>query len=484
MILRKKVLTLAIATALVGAGLGGYVESRDLILSAAQAAAVTPNAPAAGAAIASNLPDFTRLADRYGPAVVNVTVNIKRGDVDHDEDAGNGADPLEQFFRRYGRPPQQSEAPTAAVGSGFIIRADGIVLTNAHVVDHATDVTVKLTDGREFQAKVLGVDERSDVAVLKIDGRDFPTVTIGKSAATRVGEWVVAIGSPFGFENSVTAGIVSAKGRSLPDGTYVPFLQTDVAVNPGNSGGPLFNMNGEVIGINSQIYSRSGGYQGLSFAIPIDVATKVAAQIEATGHVVRGRIGVQGQDLNQALAESFGLKEASGAVVSTVDPAGPAAKGGIRAGDVLLAVNGQPVHRAIDLAQQVGDLKPGTRATIDVWRDGAARKVAVEVAELQDEHKAAAAVAAAPQGRFGVAVRPLTAEERTQLSASSGLLVEQVAGPAAKAGIRPGDVLLQVNGSPVSTVEELRAIVEHAGTKAAVLVQRDAVRIFVPVTLG
>ena len=483
MILSKKLLTLAVAAALTGGAAGAYLSTHDVGTFAAHAAGLPSAAPTPAPALTA-LPDFSRLVDRYGPAVVNITVRLKHGnDGPDDDDADNESD-AERFFRRFGQPPQATPVPTTAVGSGFIVRADGLVLTNAHVVDHASDVTIRLTDGREFLARVLGVDERSDVAVLKVDAKDLPTVTLGNNSATRVGEWVVAIGSPFGFDNSVTAGIVSAKGRALPDGTYVPFLQTDVAVNPGNSGGPLFNMKGEVIGINSQIYSRSGGYQGLSFAIPIDVAAKVADEIEHHGKVVRGRIGVSGQDLTQALAESFGLPDAHGAVVSAVDPAGPAAHAGLRPGDVILHVNGRPVNRSIELAQQIGDLKPGSRATLDVWRDGTSRPVAIEVAELQEAHAANATDSSAQQGKLGVAVRALTPEERAEIATSSGVLVEGVTGAAARAGIRPGDVLLQFNGSPVSSVEDLRALVDHAGKKAALLVQRDNLRLFVPVTLG
>ncbi|MFO1318498.1 MAG: DegQ family serine endoprotease [Burkholderiales bacterium] len=485
MILSKKLLTLAVAAALTGGAAGVYLSTHDVGAFAAHAAGLPSGPPTSTPAPAlTALPDFSRLVDRYGPAVVNITVRLKHGtDGQDDDDAENESD-AERFFRRFGQPPQPTPVPATAVGSGFIVRADGLVLTNAHVVDHASDVTIRLTDGREFLARVLGVDERSDVAVLKVDAKDLPTVTLGKDSATRVGEWVVAIGSPFGFDNSVTAGIVSAKGRALPDGTYVPFLQTDVAVNPGNSGGPLFNLKGEVIGINSQIYSRSGGYQGLSFAIPIDVASKVADEIEHHGKVVRGRIGVSGQDLTQALAESFGLPDAHGAVVSAVDPAGPAAHAGLRPGDVILHVNGRPVNRSIELAQQIGDLKPGSRATLDVWRDGTSRPVAIEVAELQEAHAANATDSSAQQGKLGVAVRALTPEERAEIATSSGVLVEGVTGAAARAGIRPGDVLLQFNGSPVSSVEDLRALVDHAGKKAALLVQRDNLRLFVPVTLG
>ncbi|MBI1397674.1 MAG: Do family serine endopeptidase [Betaproteobacteria bacterium] len=467
-----------------GVGVGGYIGSHDLLITRAHAAAndavpiAVPSVPSA-----ASLPDFSQLVSQYGPAVVNITVTMDRDQNTMPD--GPNFDPFNEFFRRFGQPPQpQAQAPAKALGSGFIIRPDGIVLTNAHVVDHATDVTVKLTDGREFKAKVLGSDERSDVAVLKIDGKDLPTVSIGDDAKTKVGQWVVAIGSPFGFENTVTAGIVSAKGRALPDGTYVPFLQTDVAVNPGNSGGPLFNMKGQVIGINSQIFSRTGGYQGLSFAIPIDVAMKVANQIEEHGKVVRGRVGVQVQDLNQPLAESFGLDSTNGAVVSSIDPSGPAAKAGLKPGDVVLRVNGEPIHRSMDLAQVIGDMKPGSSATLEVWRNGEAKDMTVNIAELPDDQVAQNATGDSAQGRFGVAVRPLSPQEQSESSTKGGLLVEDVAGPAAKAGILPGDVLLQFNGTPVKSVDQLRGLVQHAGKQVAVLIQRQNMRMFVPVQLG
>ena len=396
-------------------------------------------------------------------------------------------DPFFEFFRRFGpnlpRTPQGPDMQ-GGLGSGFVVGSDGVILTNAHVVDGAEEVIVKLTDKREFKAKVTGVDRRSDVAVLKIDAANLPVVKLGDPGNMKVGEWVLAIGSPFGFENTATAGIVSAKSRALPDGTYVPFIQTDVAVNPGNSGGPLFNLNGEVIGINSQIYTRSGGYQGLSFAIPIDVATKVKDQLVAHGKVVRGRLGVSIQDVNQALAESFGLKQTKGALVSGVEKDGPAAAAGLQAGDVIVGINDKPIDVSADLPARVGDMQPGTRARLEVIRKGESRRIEVALGEMKDPKGAAAENAQAANGKLGLVVRQLDPDERRQAGLSGGLVVEQAAGPAARAGIRPGDVILSINGNPVKSVEDLRSLAAKAGKHAALLVQREDAKIFVPVDLG
>ncbi len=396
-------------------------------------------------------------------------------------------DPLFEFFKRFG--PGLQRAPRSphmlrGQGSGFIVSSDGVILTNAHVVDGATEVLVKLTDKREFRAKVVGKDKRSDVAVLKIDARNLPVVRIGNPAESQVGEWVLAIGSPFGFENTATAGIVSAKSRSLPGDTYVPFIQTDVAVNPGNSGGPLFNARGEVIGINSQIYSGSGGYQGLSFAIPMDVVSKVKDQLLAHGKVVRGRIGVTVQEVNQALADSFGLKQLQGALVSSVDKDGPAGKGGVQPGDVILRLNGTPVESSTDLSARVSDMAPGTRAKIELVRKGAPTQVDLVIGELKDTKTAAADTGDASHGKLGLAVRPLGEQERRQAGSDGGLVVEQAGGPAARAGIQAGDIILSLNGNRVNSVEELRNLVAKAGKRVALLVQRDEAKIFVPVDLG
>jgi serine protease Do len=337
-----------------------------------------------GAASTIQLPSFVELVRQEGPAVVNVsTTRVVQG-----EPAIPGLapdDPAAEFFRRFIPPGQPREFQARGLGSGFIISPDGYILTNAHVVAETDEVTVRLTDKREFKAKVIGADLSTDVALIKINASNLPAVHVGDANKLEVGEWVAAIGAPFGFENSVTAGIVSAKGRTLPEETYVPFIQTDVALNPGNSGGPLFNMRGEVIGINSQIYSQTGGYMGVSFAIPMDIAMEITQQLRAGGKVTRGRIGVQAQELTADLAASFGLKEIRGALVALVEKGGPADKAGIVPGDVILAFNGKPVNTSADLARLVGGTKPGTTAGADLWRKGAAASVKVTVAELKPE---------------------------------------------------------------------------------------------------
>ncbi len=449
--------------------------------------AAAPVAAASGPVTARGLPDFADLVQRYGAAVVNVRVTqAMRPAADVPEsrelDPGEG---LPDFFRRFQIPFPRGEAqPTQGLGSGFIVSPDGLILTNAHVVRAGTQILVRLTDKREFTAKVIGTDPQTDVAVIKIDATDLPVVRIGNPNAMRVGEWVVAIGSPYGFDNSVTAGIVSAKARSLPDGTYVPFIQTDVAVNPGNSGGPLFNMNGEVIGINSQIYSRTGGYQGLSFAIPIDVASKVQTQLVKYGKVTRGRIGVTIQEVNQSLAESFGLKKTAGALVSSVEKDSPAAKAGIEPGDVILKVDGREVQGSMDVSGYVADLKPGATARIEVWRKGAPREVTVTVGEMKPQTLASAVSGAQDQGKLGVAVRALTPEEQKEAGTSGGVLVENVNGAAARAGLQRGDIILALNNTPVKDPEQLRGIVAKSGKHVALLVQREDTKVYIPVDLG
>jgi serine protease Do len=407
------------------------------------------------------------------------------------------SDPFYQFYKHFfGNVPgmqgpggddggDSPDTPSASLGSGFIISSDGYILTNAHVVDGANVVTVKLTDKREYHAKVVGADKQSDVAVLKIDAKDLPTVKIGDPRASKVGQWVVAIGSPYGFENTVTSGIISAKSRSLPNENYTPFIQTDVPVNPGNSGGPLFNLQGEVIGINSMIYSQTGGFQGLSFAIPINEAMKVKDDLVKTGHVSRGRLGVAVQSMNQTLADSFGLKQPQGALVSAVDKDGPAAKAGLQPGDVITAVNGTPITDSSDLPTQIANLKPGTSADVTVWRDKASKSLKVTIGSLSDTKVASNDESSSQvQGRLGVAVRPLTPQEKSGASISHGLLVQQAGGAAASAGIQPGDVILAVNGRPVSNVDQLKQAVSQAGNSLALLIQRDNAQIFVPVDLG
>jgi serine protease Do len=436
------------------------------------------------------LPDFTSIVERNGPAVVNISV-VQQATRTADQPQLQPGDPFFEFFRRFGVPMPQDRTPTRGMGSGFILSPDGVILTNAHVVADASEVTVKLTDKREFRAKVVGVDRPTDVALLKIDANNLPTVQLGRSSDLKVGEWVTAIGSPYGFENTVTSGIVSAKWRSLPDGAYVPFIQTDVAVNPGNSGGPLFNMKGEVVGINSQIYSRTGGYQGLSFAIPIEIAVKVKDQLQRYGKVTRGHLGVTIQELNQSLAESFGLKNANGALVTAVSPNSPAQKAGVQTGDVVIGFNGKPIASSAELPLAVADVRPGETAQLKVWRKGSERTLKIVVGAAPDAQVAqndADAPAFADQPRLGVAVRPLTADESRQTGVASGLVVEQSGGAAAAAGIQPGDVILAVNGTPVKSSAELRALIQKSGKNAAVLVQRtsggDRTQVYVPVELG
>ncbi len=356
-------------------------------------------APAASASVPTvELPSFVTLVKKEGPVVVNVTT-VRT--VRQSAEAGPGMapdDPMYEFFRRFLPPPVTQEFQAQGLGSGFIISQDGYILTNAHVVADADEATVGLTSKRQFKAKIVGIDPRTDVALLKIDASGLPFVKIGDPGRLEVGEWVAAIGAPFGLENTVTAGIVSAKGRSLPEDTYVPFIQSDVALNPGNSGGPLFNMRGEVVGINSMIYSQTGGYMGLSFTIPIDLAMDISKQLQASGKVTRGRIGVQAQELNAELAASFGLKEPNGALVAMVEKGGPADQAGIQPGDVILAFNEKPVQNSADLARLVAGTKPGTTATVDIWRKGARQSAKVTVAELPPEPAAHAPGRPRPPG--------------------------------------------------------------------------------------
>ena len=441
----------------------------------ASTAATQPSAPpAATASAAVRGPgfDFTQLAKEEGPAVVNISVTKEVAAQMPQLDPN---DPFYQFFRRFqGQVPRQ--VPERGIGSGFIVSPDGYILTNAHVVDGVKEVHVKLTDRREFTAKVVGTDPKSDVALIKIDASNLPTVRIGSAKNVEVGQWVVAMGSPFGFENSLTAGVVSAKSRSLPGDGYVPFIQTDVAVNPGNSGGPLFDMNGNVIGINSQIYSRSGGYMGVSFAIPIDVAMHVKDELAKSGHVTRGRIGVAIQSVNQSLAQSFGLAKPAGALVSSVADNSPAARAGIKPGDVILAWNGTPIDDSADLPGLVADTPPGKHASVKLWRNGAERTLGVTVGTMPDEKVANAdnTKAGANSGRLGIAVQ----------QTEQGLVVADATGPAARAGVEAGDVILAVNDQPVKSVEQLRRLVDKAGKHVALLVQREDAKVYVPVDLG
>lgn len=488
------VITVFVAIALLASG---YIELRSRLEAVTSPALATTTSTGSEPAITpvtktdrvATEPGFSTIVSRNGPAVVNISITgtMKTSMEMPSFPQMDPDNPFYQFFRHFQVPvPDQGKTPIRGVGSGFIISSDGIILTNAHVIDNASEVTVKLTDKREFKAKVLGKDKPTDVAVLKIDANDLPTVKLGDPDQTHVGDWVLAIGSPFGFDNSATAGIVSAKSRSLPDDGYVTFLQTDVAVNPGNSGGPLFNSDGQVIGINSQIYTRTGGYEGLSFAIPINVAMKVEKQIIKNGKVERGLLGVTIQEVNQALADSFGLKKPMGALVGSVESDGPAAKAGVKPGDVILKFNGTSIADSNELPPLVANMKPGSKVQLDIWRDGKHQEISVALGDLSNSKLASNDDNdSVNKTRLGVAVRPLTSEERKQDNVrEGGLLVEDVGGPAARAGIQPGDVILSLNGERVSKVEQLRKLVANHGKHVALLVQRDNSRIFVPVDLG
>jgi serine protease Do len=486
--------TLAVA-ACDGGRAPGNAENASGARMAPPAAPQAPTEPSPGtsAAAARGLPDFTDLVARYGPAVVNVSV-VERGRPAalQNEEGGSAEDPLHDFLRRFGVPPRGNPQPSRGEGSGFLITPDGYIMTNAHVVDGAGEVTVRTTDRREFVAKIVGVDRRTDVAVIKIDAKEMPTVRLGDPSKLRPGEWVVAIGSPFGFENSVTSGIVSATSRAVNDpgsqeSNLTPFIQTDAAVNPGNSGGPLFNMAGEVVGINSQIYSRTGGFMGISFAIPIDVAVNVKDQLVKTGRVQRGRIGVQIQEVNQQLADSFGLDRPRGALVSEVVPGEPGAKAGLRAGDVILGVNGRNVERSNDLPVIIAAQKPGSSVELEVWRERAVRKLAVQVAELRDgrvQRTGNSGGGGGDSDRLGLQVRPLTPQERRAAEIEGGLLIEDVDGPALNAGLQPGDVIVNANGQKVATVADLEGIVGKSKRSVALLVNRGGTTIWVPLRYG
>ncbi len=449
----------------------------------AAAAASTAQAPPVAV---TGLPDFSNLVAADGPSVVNISVIEAPQKVGAMSDFGEDADPLSQFFHHFGMPQPQQMPPSRGIGSGFIISSNGYILTNAHVVDDASTVTVKLTDRREFPAKVIGVDHRSDIALLKIAATGLPAVRFGQSSTIRPGQWVVAIGSPFGFVNTVTAGVISGTARALPgEDNFVPFIQTDVAINPGNSGGPLFNLQGQVIGINSQIYSRSGGFMGVSFAIPIDIALNVKDQLLKTGKVRRSRIGVEVQDVNQQLADSFGLGVPHGALISAVDPKGPGAGAGLRPGDVITSVNGKPIEQSLDLPTVIAALTPGTDARLGIWRDHKPTTINVRTVLLEDQSTQLARNGTNDDGgKLGIAVRPLNPDEQRQMHTRGRLVIEQVAGPALTAGLQEGDVVLGVNGQAVSTVAELKRQVERSGHSVALLIQRDDAQIYVPVDVG
>jgi len=480
-------LVVALATAgVIGAvGAGAYTSARA-VNAPTNAASVAPAAMV-------TLPDFSTITSRDGPAVVNISVTGTAKPSDAEAAAEmqgvDPDDPMFQFFRRFqgqmGPRGQQRDVPVRAQGSGFIVSPDGIIMTNAHVVKDAKEVTVKLTDRREYRAKVLGADAKTDIAVLKIDAKNLPTLALGNTKDLKVGEWVLAIGSPFGFESTVTAGVVSAKGRSLPDDSYVPFIQTDVAVNPGNSGGPLLNTRGEVVGINSQIYSRSGGYQGLSFAIPIDVAVQVKDQIVATGKATHGRLGVAVQEVNQAFADSFKLDKPEGALVSNIEKGGPGDKAGLKAGDVIRKVDSQPIVSSGDLPAVIGQLAPGKKVTLEVWRQGERQELSAKLGDASDKPaQVAKNDSAAGQGKLGLALRPLQPQEKREAAIENGLLIEDVAGPSAQAGVQAGDVLLAINGTPAKSLEQVREVVARADKSVALLIQRGEDKIFVPVRIG
>ena len=431
-------------------------------------------------AAARELPDFTDLVEKQGPAVVNISAT----QITRNAQAMPGApnlpqgDPFFEFFNRFA-PQVPRERETQSLGSGFIISEDGYIMTNAHVVGSAEGITIRLTDKREFKAKVIGVDKRTDVALIKIEASGLPKVMPGDPNLLKVGEWVLAIGSPFGFDSSVTAGIVSAKGRSLPQENYVPFIQTDAAINPGNSGGPLFNMKGEVIGINSQIYTRNGGSMGLGFAIPIDVAMDVVNQLRTSGKVTRGRIGVTIQEVTRDLAESFGLSKAGGALVSSVEKGGAADKAGIQVSDVILKFDGKTVNSSADLPRVVAATRPGSKVTVQVWRKGESKEVHLTVAEMPLDSQLAqggSAVAGESVARLGLVVSELSAEQKSELQVKGGLLVEEVKGTAAaRAGLRRGDVILAIGNVEVSALEQLNEVLKQIpkGRNVALLVWRD-----------
>jgi serine protease Do len=450
------------------------------ILGVVLAALAAAGTPAAAQGRAAGLPDFTDLYDKQGPAVVaiDVTQKVRRGrGLELSED-----DPFYEFFRRFGQIPRQRPGPERefeqqSVGSGFIISGDGYLITNAHVVDGADEVNVKLTDKREFKAKVVGTDKRTDIALLKIEAKDLPRVTIGDPDKLKVGEWVVAIGKPFGLENSMTAGIVSAKGRDLPQENLVPFIQTDAAVNPGNSGGPLFNLRGEVIGINSMIFSRTGGYMGLSFAIPIDIAMNTVAQLKEKGRVTRGRIGVQITEVSKETAESFGLPKPSGALVNSVEKGGPAEKGGVEAGDIIVKVDGREVKTSSELPRIITVVKPGTKVTLTVWRKGASREIAVTVAEIKEEAPAPARRGGpapkekAKPNRMGLSLADLTDEQRKELDIKNGVLVEDISG-LVRGNVQPGDVILAIvsrgQATEARTAEQVNGLLSKLDKGASV----------------
>jgi serine protease Do len=485
-----KQITVALAAAGFGLAVGAGFNKLDApAFSLANAAVSQPaiSSPIASTA-AARLPDFTGLVARDGPAVVNISV------IGTTKTAAFGSDdednPMNEFLKRFGMPNgglniQPRSVPSRGVGSGFIVSPDGYIVTNAHVVDDATDVTVKLTDRREFTAKVIGTDKRTDIALIKIDAKKpLPALDLSNPAPAIQGEWVIAIGSPFGFENSVTAGIVSGVHRALPGGQMTPFIQTDVAVNPGNSGGPLLNAAGQLVGVNSQIYSRSGGFMGLSFAIPASVAENVAQQLKAHGKVNHGRLGIGIQGLDQSLAESFHLPDSNGAIVGSVEKGSPADKAGFKTGDIIRKIDNTTVADATDVTSRIGNMAPGTKIDVDVWRDGKPVALSATIGSFDDNTTVASASHSAQgPGKLGVAVRPLTSDEKAEIG-HDGLLVENATGAAALAGIQPGDVIVSVGAQKVATIDQLKRLLDKAGDHVALLIERNGQQIFVPVRVG
>lgn len=471
-LLKPAVLTIACAAALTAGSFGNV--------------SVFPEAHAQTSQL-SGLPDFTKLVEDNGKAVVSISTVRKAKRVG----LQNGMpDEQLEMLRRFGFPFPFGDFNGPGMtperrgqGSGFIIDPNGIILTNNHVVDGADEVTVHLTDKREFKAKVLGTDPKTDIAVIKIEGKDLPVVKLGKSENVKVGEWVAAIGAPFGLDNTVTAGIVSAKSRNLPDEQFVPFIQTDVAVNPGNSGGPLFNMKGEVIGINSQIFSTSGGFMGLSFAIPIDLAVQIKDELMKNGKVSRGRLGILMQQLTPELAKSFNLKEAKGALIAQIEKDGPADKAGLRDGDIVIEYNGKPIADIRELSQAVASTKPGAKVKVKAMREGKPVSLVIVVGEMPTDGKLNFKKPAASQNNaLGANVRPLNDKEKKRVS--NGLFVESVYGAAAEAGMRRGDIIISAGGKKIRTEKDLNEVVSKAKGSLAVLVDRNGSREFIPVKLS
>jgi serine protease Do len=480
------------AAGLLAVGTATGLSAPTLLQATIQAPAAAADSTTAGATSShaippATAPNYRAIVERNQAAVVGITtagaMNTSAQEFNFGSPFGDNDNPLSQFFRGIPRP--RGHGAMHAQGSGFLVSSDGIVLTNAHVVDGAKEVTVKLSNHREYKAKVLGADRSSDIAVLKIDAHNLPTVRLGDSNQLSVGDYVLAIGEPFGLEETATAGIVSAKGRSLPGDGYVPFIQTDAAVNPGNSGGPLFDANGNVVGINAQIYSNSGGYQGVSFAIPINLAVQVKDQIIKTGKVAHARLGVEVQTLDQSLADSFKMKATTGALVAKIEPDSPAAQAGLKVGDVILEFNGNPIVDAGQLSARIGAAAPGDKASLEIWRNGKATTLNVTIGSATPVEVAGTAGAnPSPQAQLGLALRPLNPEERQQAGVSGGLVVEEAQGRAAEAGIQPGDVVLSVDGTPVQSVAQLRKMVQEHDNQVALLIQRGDNRLFIPVTLG